>query len=249
MRNYSVYTVFFFTFLLLFSCKKTKLITYEGENALYFAIPSTDSLRVDFSLLHDSVRESILKIPVGLLGRQIETATSYEIVIDDQLTTAIKGSDFEMPEQFSFPANKSRDTLSVKVTRTERLAKKEYVIGLELKSNSQFNNARLDPTSKKDQSPRVKIYITDLLAAPKEWATTPDRFGTEYYLGRFSKKKVLLIAEITKRSLNSVYRTIDTYRTYFSRQLYDYLVQQRKAGTPVLEEDGTLMKVGPYLEK
>jgi hypothetical protein len=249
MKPYSIYISLFFSFLLLFSCKKSDLITFKGDRVLYFSIPSADSVSVNFAVYPDDVKDSILKIPVGLLGTQMDADAAYNVVVDDKTTTAIRDADFQIPGQFNFLAKRSTDTVRVKISRSEKLSKGQYIVSLELQSGPMFNNTLFDTDDAKTRSRKVRIYITDVLAPTKNWANTASGVGTEYYMGRFSKKKIVLAVELFAFwSFQDVYNNIDFYPDYFGSLLNSYLLQQKAAGTPVLEDDGTLMEAGIYFK-
>ncbi|WP_343561620.1 DUF4843 domain-containing protein [Sphingobacterium sp.] len=247
MKKFSIYILVFPSYMLLFSCKKSDLITYEGSRALYFSVASTDSISIDFSKLSDDVTDTIFKIPVGLLGRPLEIKETFEVAVNDSITTAIKDSEFELPEQFSFPSKKSSDTVAVKFIRTARMTQREFVLALELKSNAQFDNTLYDINKAKNRSRKIRIFVTDILKPTPKWLNTPDVLGTEHYLGRFTKKKIqVLVSVYDNWSFNEIYDNIDTYASYFGDLLNHYLKAQKATGTPVLEDDGTLMEVGPF---
>lgn len=247
MKISSIYITLFFSLTLLFSCKKTNLITYEGSRALYFSIASVDSVSVNFSTLPDQVKDTILKIPVGLLGLKLDAAAPFEIGVNEQITTAITGSEFELPGQFSFLPQKNMDTVALKIIRTARMANAEFVLGLELKSNRQFNNALFDNNLEKTRSRKIKIFLTDILKPTPKWLNTPGVPGTEHYLGRFTKKKIQVLVILDDDwPFKTLYDNVDTYRSYYGNLLNNYLNAQKAAGTPVMEEDGTLMEVGPF---
>lgn len=249
MKVYSICIVLFFSSVLLFSCKKSDLITFKGDHVLYFSIPSVDSVSVNFAVYPDDVKDSLLKIPVGVLGTQLDADAAYKVVVDAQTTTAIRGVDFQMPEQFNFLAKKSTDTVRVKISRSAKLSKGQYILSLELQSSPMFNNTLFEIDQAKTRSRKVRIYITDILAPTKKWANTASGVGTEYYMGRFSKKKIQLVVELFGFwSFQDVYNNIDSYPDYFGSLLSAYLKQQKAAGTPVLEDDGTLMEAGVYFK-
>lgn len=248
MKTSLIYTVLFFNLaVLLFSCKKSDLITYEGERSLYFSIASVDSINVSFAILSDNTKDSILKIPVGLLGNQLDAAVPYEIIVDNQLTTAVQGTDYELSGPLNFPAKKSSDTIYVKVLRTKAMASTQFSLGLQLKSSPQFNNSLLDINKAKNRSPKVRIYMNDILSPPGQWLKSSTSPGTEYYLGRFTKKKLTLVTQLFDFwTFREVYDNIYLYPDYFGGLLDSYLRAQKVGGTPVLEDDGTLMQSGPY---
>ncbi|SMC94054.1 DUF4843 domain-containing protein [Pedobacter africanus] len=249
MKTYSIYMVPLFILITFFSCKKSDLITYEGKPALYFSIASVDSLSVNFSLLPDEKKDSVLKIPVSLLGKQLDADATFDVLVNGQVTTAAGGTDYELSGQFSMKAKKSTDTVRIKILRTAKLTSKAYVVGLELKPSAQFSNNLLKINNAKNQDSRVRIFITDILAPTKGWLTTSGKLGTDYYLGRFTKKKLQLVVKIFDFwTFQQLYDDIDQYPDYFGELLYDYLNEQRGAGTPVLEDDGTPMEAGIFFK-
>lgn len=247
MKTHSIYIGLFLCLTVLFSCKKSSLITYQGKHLLYFSIASVDSVSVNFSLLADAKKDSVLKIPVAMMGNQLATDAVFDIGVNEQITTATRGTDFELPSQFSFRAERSVDTVSLKINRTAKLASKSYVIGLELKSGAAFNNNLLGINTAKNQDHKVRIFISDMLVPTKGWVTTSAQRGTDYYLGSFSKKKLQLVVQLYPYwSFLEMYNGIDQYPSYFGNLLNNYLKAQKAAGTPVLEDDGSLMQSGIF---
>lgn len=244
MKAYSIcITLFFSLIILLFSCKKDDLVTFEGKRFLYFSVGSTDSLSVDFSMLPDEVKDTVFKIPIALMGGSLDTSAPFDIVIDGQITTVLNGTDFVMPTQFSFPARKSSDTVSVKFIRNTKLRTGEYVLGLELKPPLELDNTLFD----RNRARKIRIFLTDVLKPTAKWANTSDGLGTEYYLGRFTRKKIQLLASLkSNSSYLKVYADIDKNPKTYGILLNNYLKAQKAAGTPVEEDDGTLMTVGLF---
>jgi len=235
--------------LLTFSCRKSELMTFDGDRMLYFSRNSIDSLNVNFSLLADDRKDTVVKIPIMLLGLPLNKPTTFEISIDPA-TNASKGEDFNMTSQLSFPAHKSSDTLEIKFIRTAKLAAKEYVLSLSLKPTPDFNTTSFNFDSKGVAARRVRIFFSDIFPMTKRWKGIDGRLGTEYYLGRFTKKKMKLISSLyPKWSFQNLYDNIDRNGLFFGNLLQSHLKKNKEAGAPVLEDDGTLMEVGPYYTK
>jgi hypothetical protein len=248
MKTYPIYFALLFSLVLLSSCKKSELITFKGENSLYFSKSSVDSVSINFTLLSDEVKDTLLKIPVGLLGAQLAADAAYNVIVDDKITTAVRGVDFQLPEQFNFLAKRSTDTVRVKIFRTEKLSKSQHIISLELPSNPTFNNSLMDINNAKNRSRTVRVFVTDVLAPPMYWSSTADFFGTEYFLGRFTKKKLQLCVELFGGTFTfkQVYDLAYVLGDIFGEQLNAHLQEQKANGTPVLEDDGTPMEIGEY---
>lgn len=232
---------------LLFSCKKSELLNYQSANVLYFEGNIRDTLHIDFSKLMDNVKDSVLKIPVHLIGKHFDVATPYQINYMNNGSTATEGVDFSLISKLIFPERKSQDTLLVKLYRTPHLQSDTMLLTLELATNPTFQNQFIDNDRETEMKTKMSILISDVLGLPVGWKNTDEEFGLEHYLGRFTKKKFLLCIELDNLwDFETTFDYMYQFPLYYGDLLADYLKSQSDAGTPVLEDDGTPMTVGPY---
>jgi hypothetical protein len=92
---------------------------------------------------------------------------------------------------------------------------------------------------------KYKIFLNDILAPAKYWFVP--------YLGTFSRKKVYTMAQvlgITPQQINDVTSSSTTLsvENYYGRAVQIYLNQQKAAGTPIYEDDGSLMTMGTSVQ-
>jgi hypothetical protein len=72
------------------------------------------------------------------------------------------------------------------------------------------------------------------------------------FYGPFSTKKMLLLSELLELPVQELYTKITNAdpgaTTFYANYLKTYLKDMEAAGTPVLEDDGTPMKMGKYMQ-
>ncbi len=239
------YLILVATVFILFSCKKTELITYEGENVILFGVDEdlktskgVDSLMLNFTKLDDTIGFMTFKIPVFRMGIPQNSEVSYNIHVNKQLSNAVQGQDFFIADHSSFKANLSTDSVELKIVRSKNLATGTKKIVLELDSSSKINK-QYPLVNSNTLSNRLIIYMTDYIDPPEKWSTL--------YFGKFSAKKIRLMVKLDNDwPFEDVYDFAYYYPDYFGEILYNYLKKQKDAGTPVLEADGTPMDWGAF---
>ena len=95
---------------------------------------------------------------------------------------------------------------------------------------------------------QYRLMVNDILSKPKYWAVS--------LMGNFSRKKVYLTATVLGLQLKDMLdillnnpNSLSTpSQTYWGRSMQIYLNQQKAAGTPVYDEDGTLMIMGSSVQ-
>lgn len=250
MRNYCL---LFSTliFVLFFSCTKQEMEPFVGHNLLYFNTSpgeSVDSaLTVNFAFHDDVVVDSVIMVNVGLMGLQLEKPTSFKVMVDENLSNAKLGIDFEIDNEFQFPAKANFHKISIKLNRTPLLSKEDRYIVLRLAANDELKNDLFKTNVNKTISNYIKIHFKDYLLPPPRWVSTDFERGTDYYFGEFSAKKIRVLHTLyTYWTTEQLYSNVQYYGSYFGDLLNEHIIQQQALGMPVLESDGTLMKLGPY---
>lgn len=260
---------------LLSACKEDEIATFESESNVYFTLqrwfssPTTktytisdysipdqegvlhsfewvmqstpyDSIKVSFAL-QASGNDRLQLIPVNLMG---------DIVDYDRELSYTIGQKSEVAENDGFrivdariPAGKNLGSIAVLLER-EIFKDTTYVIDFELRENEYFQTKyksivrSLNDTTKVDLL-KFRLVVSDLLLQPDKWASS--------YFGKFSRKKVYLVIELTKGDIEDFYVTSPNLALMnaWGSALKNYLAEMQAAGTPVLEEDGTPMTVTP----
>ncbi|MCA5006685.1 DUF4843 domain-containing protein [Sphingobacterium bovistauri] len=244
----------------VYSCSKSDLITYDGERLLVFFNPAKeasqspiDSVVFKFGLLPIEITDTLISYPVKLVGKKLDKPTPFIVMANKSATTGVENKDFIVQAEHSFPSDTVIYNLPIRIFRPSS-ANSKFKITLELPQTENFNNDAFKSEGNKKESNRVVFYVTDELIIPANWTISGSALGANFHLGPFSRKKLQLISKIViTRSGNDVFTpdlilsnvaTNSGNITTFGTWLNEYLVDQAKKGTPVLDEDGGLMKAG-----
>lgn len=235
--------------LALISCKKETIDFYSGASLLYFDNSihygnSRNTQRVDttlftFSLASESVKDSVLNIRVSLMGKQADHDRSFSVKVIDSLTTAVAGVHYEpLQNEYIVPANKSVAYIPVLFHRTKEMATQQYLLQLQIQPNQEFDTTLTQPATKDSvvATATLTLFIDDQVAKPARWL--------DGYLGTFSRKKILLICSQLDMTLNDFTTIAVAEAVYMGKAMQRYLNQQKAAGNPIYEEDGTEMIMG-----
>lgn len=236
------------------SCKKSTLITYQGQPDIYFddatRLPAfsgeiiSDSTIVSFA--YSIATDSVSKIVIGVAGTKADHDRTYKLVVDPK-STAVPGKHYDaLPTSFTIRKNKLKDTILLKMHRTVDLQTTESVLVLNLQSNENFVTSMADKIINKTTGKRYsyityKVYINDIVKRPSGWFDT--------YLGVFSRKKLFLMVDVLSVEPSFFVGSpslgiLGAYGKYMQR----YLNDQKVAGKTVLEDDGTEMIMGPGVQ-
>lgn len=250
--------------LVQYSCKEDQLDFHSGADAIYFSsnetrgrIPGTPSEYYSFGYVSADVDHYIKKIPVITTGRLKDYDREYKVQVSDT-STMVLGKDFEfLNERFFIPANKVTDTIYLKINRSPKLSKKILSVGIELIANSNFTtelNRQILGTGDNKKIISFTGYnfsADDMAGAPWFWnlQSNPQRArATINYLGDYSAKKLQLILarfELDVQPMLEIgYFPSGAMFNTWGNGMKSYFTEMANKGTPVLEEDGTPMKMG-----
>ncbi len=130
--------------LLLASCKKESLTTYNTDDNIYFAYsgtiavnPITDSANMTFAYSTTAVTDSIFKIPIAVTGTPKSYDRTYAITAD-VASTAVAGKHYVFPTAFTIRAGKVLDTLPLRLLRAPDLKTNTVTLLLNLQPNQNF---------------------------------------------------------------------------------------------------------------
>ncbi|GAA4298766.1 hypothetical protein GCM10023163_20010 [Aestuariibaculum suncheonense] len=247
-----------FTVALTFlSCGNDEIMTYEGNDVIYYkwAVEGvnpqffrpyyTDSTNITFAYELPEVEELVFDIPIKVQGTTRAFDREVNVVVMES-STAQRDVHFSIPAQIAILADSINGNLPVTLYRTEDMKMQSFSIKLALQENENFKND-LMVTTTHDNGERLvsytefEIVVSDILLHPKFWPTN--------YLGAFSTKKLYLWAEVLQVPVPDWNSVDPSYDSTFSASLSvfkQYLTIQELRGTPVLEDDGSLMELGPY---
>ncbi len=254
--------------IVLFGCK-TDMMDYEGRAGVYFAVqnpfvggigdstswPYTPLTEIPF--ITTTSTDSAVKLRVKLLGNLVNKDRTFKMVIVDSGTTAIEGTDYDLPQtEYVLSANTISKEVVIKVHRSSSLKDTLRKVMFELVPTADFAlpiNTWFPAPGQYGYSPkpgapienisaiRHTIIISDVITSqPSGWL--PGFFGD------FSRKKYIILAEWYNLTWDDFTRAnMDPNRSRALGQRAKYRLEELEAeGNPVLEADGTPMKMGPF---
>ncbi|MES2332026.1 MAG: DUF4843 domain-containing protein [Bacteroidota bacterium] len=238
------------------SCKKEDIPTYSGNTAIYFTNNyrnNVDSGMLTFSYSLSSVKDSVFSIPVSIMGMAADVDRAVKVVVLDS-STARAGVHYELLSQtFAIRKGKLADTLKIKLLRTADIQNAAVSLILQLKPNDYFTTdmqsvVTNSVTGSSFSFLKYRLMVNDILSKPKYWGTST--------MGNFSRKKVYLTASVLNLQLTNMFDILLNNtnsqslpaQTYWGRSMQIYLNQQKAAGTPVYDEDGSLMIMGSSVQ-
>ncbi len=220
-------------FVCLAACKEDTIDTYSGANYVQFSTSYADSLTIAFLLApgKNSIDSSLVITMSGLAN---QTAMSYKIVVNTQLSTAIEGVHFALPSATAFKQGAYMDTIPVTFYRTDDMRTKEYRLVLQLVSNENFMVGQ--------ENYLYKIFrINDKITQPAWWTTTGTLNVKDTYLGVYSDKKYEYFIAVTGVA-DLTNATASEMRMYALQFKY-WLAAKKAADETVLEDNGNEMTV------
>lgn len=254
-------------FLLSSSCEK-ELMTYHGQEGIYFAVqhgswngserswPFQPYSRVHFGNITSS--DTTVRLKVRLTGRTYNYDRRFGVEINPDSTTATLNTHYlPVDREVILPANQSEVYIPIRLKRTPDLKVEQKTLGLRLIPSTDlalsFPEWGAIPGYTQSPNPVIPhfdaslhtLYIDDLLPKPTVWSGNVTASNVESgNWGEYSEKKILLMCAI----FNISYIEFTSQETMpivkinlFTREMALYLQRQYDSGTPVLEEDGRLM--------
>lgn len=110
--------------ILLVSCKKADLITYNSADNIYFDLSPygyEDSILYTFAYEPELLKDTVL-VPVRISGNRIPGDRSYKVQIVDTATTAVANQHYEpLKESYTVPAGAGTAWLPVILLNTDTL--------------------------------------------------------------------------------------------------------------------------------
>jgi len=249
----SYISLFVIVFLAIgFTACEKGLETYHGDNSIYFTSNKTKFLDTGFMTFGYSAPtlvDSIISIPVSALGIPSGFERPIVLTVADS-STAKLGVHYEvLAESLSIPAGAVGGSVKLKLHRTAEMQNTPVFLVLQLQPNEHFQTAvrSFSNGSTTCSAISYKLWASDIMTQPAYWSTA--------YMGTFSRKKIYLTANVLGLSVQEMISTITNNNPALSlnsqlswgRSMKLYLNQQAAAGTPVYEDDGTLMKMGDQL--
>ena len=252
----------------LFSSCEKELMTYHGEEGIYFAVqhgswngterswPFQPYSNVSFASITSS--DTTVRLKVKLTGRIYNYDRKFGVEINPDSTTAELNKHFlPLQREFVLAANQSEVYVPITLKRTDDLKVGKKKLGLRLLPSSDltlsFPEWGAIPGLDLSPTPVIKhfdaslhtLYIDDLLPKPAVWSGSVTASNVESgNWGEYSEKKMLLMCDL----FNISYIDFSSQETMpmvkinlITREMALYLQRQYDLGNPVLESDGRLM--------
>lgn len=225
--------------------------TFDGEPVVYFqhAIERRhpyenlfyDSSLVSFAYMPGSRQDSLLPLCIKVSGAPDEADRSYTLRVNDS-STAVEGTHYAfVNSDYTIRAGEVTDTVYIRLKRLPVMLSASFTIYLELHANEHFGvdiEKKVLSASAAVSSIRHRVKFDDVLARPKYWL--------DAYLGTFTRKKYYLMCAMLEIPLDKMNTSVTIPETvYYGKFMQRYFNEQKANGTPILEEDGTEMIMGP----
>jgi hypothetical protein len=235
---------------ILFSCEK-ELNKYEGKPTVYFydagKIPAfsgdnpKDSTIMSFSLAKS--QDSIVNMVISVAGAKSDIDRPYKLVINPK-SDATAGTHYEiLNSSFVIKKNRLADTVKIKFFRRADMQAKTFLLNFDLQENENFaTDMKYRIVSNRQVSlVSYRWFANDIIKKPARWLDT--------YLGTFTRKKLLLMAEIL--GIEPAYLDASVSigeMTAYGKFMQRYLNDQKAAGKTIYEDDGSEMIMGASVQ-
>ncbi|MBC9931079.1 DUF4843 domain-containing protein [Chitinophaga qingshengii] len=240
--------------LLMASCRKAEIPTYTTSDDIYFSVVrdyvTYDTTIVTFAYTPRTT-DTTMYLKIAALGKPAgrERNVSYRVV-DTAANAAVLHKHFELPAKLAVPADSVSCYLPVVMHKTEDMSKRTFSITLQLEPNNDFQT-RLQLLVKDKNNNRFTSLLRHVIIVDNK-LNIPDKGWYEDFYGPFTSKKMLLMGELLELSIQDLYNKIGSAdpgaTRFYANYLKTYLKDMEAAGTPVQEDDGTLMKLGKYMQ-
>jgi hypothetical protein len=216
--------------LWLTGCQEDKIDLYHGDHYIRIIKNLTsDSTTVAFLLAPGATElDSMLIVETAGLAYPIEKL--YKISVDKQLTTAIEGKHFKLPEKTTFKAGQNRDTIPIKFCRTADMKDQSFRLVLRVEENENFKLGQIQY--------QYKVFLVHDKISQPAWWTTDVSYS---YLGSYSDLKYQYFIDVTGIA-DLTDATYSELRVYALKLKY-WLEEQKQNGHTILEVNGDEMVV------
>lgn len=254
-------------FLITMSGCEKSLMSYEGEEGVYFAVRwgtyrDTTEWAYQFYTPAEFIKtpedEMTLKLRVMITGSVKDYDRIFGIAVEADSTTAVPGVNYDsIPMEGIIKKGELFTDVSVTVRRNENVQKEYKTLALKLISTKDFTLSipvwrHLSGTDYSEErsvfdARRHQIRISDFLSRPPRWAGGVYANGLEYGLwGDYTEKKFRLICS----ELDLVYSEFENAdimplprQRVIAQYMAKFLQDHYDRNDPILEEDGRLMWV------
>ena len=262
--------------LCIVSCNEDEIMTFEDDDAgIYFQYGGQtrffinidayyDSMFVAWGRIADEVTDTVVYTRLRTMGKVRDYDRKVRLVVDQENTTAIEGTHYRVDfSNIVIPAGTSEVQVPVTLLRDPSLREKEFRLMLKVEDNENFK-VPFDYQKSTNvyyasgdtiMANRFLFVFNEFYAMPVIW--TLFYSNEDNPCGLWSVKKQKLMSELfniteddwdyTKGWANNKGVQYQSF-TYYAIKLHVYLQEQADNGTPVKEEDGSFMQLGPGYE-
>lgn len=269
---YNCISSLLFIAMLLTACSEEDIMTFDGRVAgIYLQRNGTysvdsygniisqeyaDSASVSFANSTEDVTSIAEYLTVKVMGYVTDYDRPFSLKVDEQATTAIRGTNFDFNEADCFiPVGASEVKVPITLYRTSDLAEedKEYRIVFYLEDNEYFT-VELEEYKNIDSwtaagdmlcGSRYTIIFSEIYTEPFYYSL----FGPDYF-GTWSVSKEQLINSLMGWAHTDWDNgTVQLGALGYAAQLtHNYLQDAADSGNPVLDDDGKYMQLtGNYM--
>lgn len=206
--NFMKYTkalcICWFSLIVISSCQKAPLETYNHQPNIYFSLDSVLRDSMIFTFAYDmSKTVDTFYIPVQIIGHRAPSERFYGAYVEQDSSTAIAEQHYKpLAAQYPMLGHQGRDSLPLIVYNTPDLESKSVSLLLKLRETQDFG---IENT----QRIRAKVILSARLEQPDWWSM---------WLGSYSRVKHELFYLVTEqRSLTM--EGIDAPRNLYFRDM------------------------------
>ena len=214
-------------FVVLGSCTKDKLITYDDAANLYFEkktnADNNDSTSFSFAIKPLNLKEDTVYLNVHTMGKTSKSAREINLKVAEQ-STAVEGTHYKLMT-YVMPANAVKVKLPILVMRNPDLLKKEVFLKLSIVESKDFKPGIVSQLD-------YKIKINDFFSKPDNWDSR-----LAVFFGVFSQRKFAFIFSTLGLS-KFVYPEEIPYSqmVFFKLRLKNVLADYEKINGPMMDE-------------
>ncbi len=160
--------------LFAISCQENDRMTYRDKAALYFPEYTVED-SLNFSFTTTIYDEDTIYLNVRILGIPFAEDKTFNLEVAEDSGTAIRGTHFEIEDEYTFLANATSVAIPVYVKNSANLQSEFVHFNLEIVPNETFDIAFTDKNL-------MRIYLTDQLIKPSYWDSLLQLYMGEYSL-------------------------------------------------------------------
>ena len=226
-----------------------------------------DSIPVEWGRIADHITDTVLYTRLRTMGKVRDYDRKVRVVVDQENTTAVEGVHYRVDfSNIVVPAGAAEVQVPVTFLRDKSLLTQEYRLMLKVEDNENFkvpferqkNTNVYYASGDTIRANRFLFVFNEFYVEPVIWSffsyAWPDGINP---CGQWSAKKQKLMSQLfniteddwdyEKGWANNKGVRMMSFN-YYAVKLRVYLQQMADAGTPVREDDGSFMQLGPGYE-